>query len=441
MDPATKKILDELKSTIEEFKNANDNRLKALEKTGKEDVVLVTKVDAINASITEMQAKLEDALATAKAAEAAANRKPVNGNDPEAVREEAKNVRLFMAMTRRKPLEEIEVTDTDTTAYRAYRNAFNQMMRNGGRGADSLTPELRNALQVGSDPAGGYWVTPDMSGRIISLIYETSPMRQYASVQSIGTGALEGANDLDEAGAGWVGETEARTETTTPALAEYRIPVFEQYANPKASQTLLDDANVDVEAWLNGKVSAKFTRLENTAFFTGTGVKKPRGFLTYAAGTPSATTWSVIERVLTGADGGFLNASPGDCLINLVFALKEGYRQGANFFANRLTLAALRKLKDGQGNYLITRDFTDFAKQIMLGFPVAEAADMPTIAVDSLSLAFGNFKEAYQIVDRQGIKVLRDPYTAKPWVQFYTTRRVGGDVVNFDAIKLLQFGN
>lgn len=441
MDPKVKEIIDQLKNTIEQFQAANDTRINALAKKGDVDVLVNEKVDKINATIGDLQAKLEEAMAAAKEAEKLAARRNANGNSEEAARAEAKDARVFFAMQKRKPLEDVQVSDSDMDAYRAYQHAFIKMLRDGGNGIQNLTPELRNAMQVGSDPNGGYLVTPDISGRIIEFIYESSPMRQFASVQSIGTGALEGKNDLDEAGAGWVGETEARPETSTPEIGEYRIPVYEQYANPKASQNMLDDPNIDVGAWLENKVGQKFIRVENTAFFSGNGVKKPRGFLTYPSGTPSATSWSVIERVLTGADGGFPNTNPGDCLINLVFALKEGYRAGANFFANRLTHAALRKLKDGQGNYLITRDFTDFSKQVMLGFPIVEAADMPTIAVDALALAFGNFREAYQIVDRQGIRVLRDPYTAKPWVQFYTTRRVGGDVVNFDAIKLLQFGN
>jgi HK97 family phage major capsid protein len=179
--------------------------------------------------------------------------------------------------------------------------------------------------------------------------------------------------------------------------------------------------------------------MENTAFVSGNGNKKPRGFLTYAAGTPSSSTFSVIEQLPTGAAGAFASTNPGDAMINLVYSLKAPYREKAVFMMKRATLAEVRKLKDGQGNYLWQPDFQLKQGGTLLGFNVVEAEDMPAIAANSLSIAFGDFKAGYQIVDRQGIRILRDSFTAKPYVKFYTTKRVGGDVVNFEAIKLLKF--
>jgi HK97 family phage major capsid protein len=280
-----------------------------------------------------------------------------------------------------------------------------------------------------------------MSGRIAQLVYETSSMRQVANVITIGTDALEGIHDLNEATSGWVGETEARSETTAPKIGEYRIPVHEQYAEPRATQKLLDDALFNVEEWLAGKIAERLARMENEAFVAGNGVKKPRGLLTYAAGMPGAGTFNVIEQVISGGDGAFASLDPGDALISLVYSLKSAYRENAHFMMKRSTLAEVRKLKDGADNYLWQPDFNMKQGGTLVGFNVVEAEDMPTIANNSLSIGFGDFKAGYQIVDRQGVRILRDSFTAKPYVKFYTTKRVGGDVVNFEAIKLMKFSS
>jgi len=260
-----------------------------------------------------------------------------------------------------------------------------------------------------------------------------------ANIVTIGTDRLEGTRDLDEVTTGWVGETEERSETDSPQIGQYVIPVHEQYAEPRATQRLLDDAMFDVDEWLAGKIADKFARMENTAFINGDGEGKPKGFLTYDGGTPDTQNFSVIERVLSGAAGDFAASDPGDALINLVYSLKAVYRGGAVFMMKRATLAEVRKLKDGDGNYLYHPDFQGGTGGMLLGFPVIEAEDMPEMAADSLSIAFGNFHAGYQIVDRQGLHILRDNLTAKPFVKFYTTKRVGGDVVNFEAIKLMKF--
>jgi HK97 family phage major capsid protein len=321
-------------------------------------------------------------------------------------------------------------------AYRNYKSAFRQYLRKNNAGSN--VDEIK-ALSAGSDPDGGFAVTPDMSGRITRLIQETSPVRQVANVATIGTDALEGVNDLNEATSGWIGETEARSETGAPQIGEWRIPVHEQYAEPRATQKLLDDAMFDIEGYLTGKIADRLARMENAAFVNGNGVKKPRGFLTYPAGTPTSSSFSVIEQLPSGKSADFADTDPGDALINLVYALKAPYRERAVFMMKRATLAEVRKLKDGSGNYLWQPDFQMKTGGTLLGFNVTEAEDMPTIAANSLSIAFGDFGSGYQIVDRQGIRILRDSFTAKPYVKFYTTKRVGGDVVNFEAIKLMKF--
>jgi HK97 family phage major capsid protein len=316
----------------------------------------------------------------------------------------------------------------------AYKQAFQTYMR---KGEQIMGAQEAKALSVGSDPDGGFVVNPDMSGRIVTRVFETSPMRAYASVQVISTDALEGLFDLNEASSGWVGETEARPETGTPALGKWRIAVHELYAMPTATQKLLDDAEIDMESWLASKVADKFARDEAAAFVNGNGVGKPRGFLSYAGGT---TLPGTIERIKTGANGAFVAApNGGDALIDALYGLKSPYRVNATWFMNRSTAKLVRKLKDTDGAYLWAPGIVAGQPATLLGYPVASFEDMPDPATGSLSIAVGDMRAAYQIVDRAGIRTVRDPYSAKPYVQFYTTRRVGGDVVNFEAIKLLEF--
>jgi HK97 family phage major capsid protein len=259
-------------------------------------------------------------------------------------------------------------------------------------------------------------------------------MRQLATVETISSEAIEFPRDDDEASAGWVGEQEDRTETGTPKGGLQRIPVHEMYAMPKATQKLLEDASFDIEAWLGRKIGDKFARTEATAFVKGTGVKQPRGFTTYASGTFAAGGSGKIERVDAGT-GGQIDF---DDLINLLTALKEYYLPGAEWMMQRGTVGGVMLLKDSQGRYLWQPNLQAGKPSMLLGYPLYQAADMDAIGASKLPIAFGNFKMAYMIVDRLGISTLRDPYTAKPFVQFYSRRRVGGDVVNFEAVKLLS---
>lgn len=430
-------LLEELKKDIHDFKAENDKRIDAIEAKGTVDPLLTQKVDKINDHITEVEKQISEykALQTQVDELEARFARPSLGAAEE-VALEIKNTSDFFSNIGSGRGENKIVTPTEAQIeqYKNYRPAFLNYMRYGKTG------EYFAALEVGTDPLGGYWVMPDTTGRIATLIFETSPIRQIAAIQIVGTDTLEGFNDLDEAtSGGWVGEKEARPDTATPNIGKWSIPVHEQYAQPKSTQKMLDDAFNNPEQWLERKVADKLARTENNAFVLGDGILKPRGFLTYAAGTPTSALWNVIQQTNSGAAGAFKATDSGDPLIDLVFTLKQVYRTGARWVMARATLAAVRKLKDGQGNYLWERDFSNLQGTMVLGFPVTEGEDMPAIAGNSLSIAFGNFSLAYQIVDRSGIRILRDPFTDKPNVRFYTTKRVGGAVVNFEAIKIMKF--
>lgn len=426
MSQDLKKILDDLNIAFAAFREANDERLKQLEAKGTADPLLVQKVDKANTDITDLSAKLR-AVETAQA-------RIVTLTPNDARDKEVQNATKFFSHVRGQPLESVSSDDVET--YRAYKKALNTYLRRG----DRISSDVQNALQTGSAPDGGFFVTPDIGGKIVELLYLTSPVRQLASQQPIGTDMLEGFNDLDEADSGWVSETGARNETNTPKVGKWQIPVHEQYANPRASQKSLDDINFNVEAWLAKKVAAKLGRRENTAFVLGNGVGKPRGFMTYPAGTPTAAAWAKVQRIKSGAAGAFHATLPGDFVIDLIASLKQEYRAGATLVMNSLTAAALRKIKNANNEYYFIPDFSKGGAGSVLGAPIVEMADLADIAADSLSIAYANFAEAYQIVDHTvGTRVLRDPFTAKPYVQFYTTKRVGGDLVNYDAIKIMIF--
>lgn len=344
-----------------------------------------------------------------------------------------------------------EMNADKIAAYAEYSKAFRAFLKYGPDSQAMQQPEIRAAMSVGSDPDGGYWVPAEMSSDVKRRIFETSPIRQIASVLSITTDSIKFPVETGDAvSGGWVGETATRSETNTPTVGEQEIFVREQYAQPKVTQKLLDMATVDVEAWLNGKIADKMSRVENTAFVSGTGVSQPRGFLDYksaATTTDDASrAWGVLQYVASGAAGGFpkLSGTVADdpnALITTISKLKPAYRAGAVWLMNRATEAAVRKLVDADGRHLV--GFGDVRDSVtgfsLLGFPIVTAEDMPDIAADSFSIAFGNFSVGYQIVDGRGLRILRDPYTEKPYVKFYTTKWTGGDVVNYDALKLIKF--
>jgi HK97 family phage major capsid protein len=320
--------------------------------------------------------------------------------------------------------------------HKAFRNRFAKFIRKGEEGVTTEGRQVwtpsdadRKSLSVQSDPDGGYTVIADMSGRVIRRVFETSPLRALASVQNISSDALEGLYDDNEASAGWVSEAGTRSSSSTPQIGKWRIPVHEMYAMPAATQRILDDSNINIEQWLAQKVADYFARFQNTSFVTGTGIGKPRGFLTYTAGTTLRTT---VQQVASGTSAVFTYAG----LVSLVYALKADYRQRASFGMNRTSISAVRKIVDGQQRPLWEPSLQVGEPMRLLGYAVNELNDMPDPAASSLSAAFADWKEFYQIVDRQGLRILRDPYTSKGFVLFYTTARVGGDVLNTEAGKI-----
>lgn len=422
------KLAEGFMKTFESFKEANDARLEEVKK-GFDDVVSQEKVEAINADLTAKLAECQESIkAIARKREQAKS---------EAELEHVKNAKAFVeakGMFRADRLGDVSPEE----AYDAYQNAFKRYLRVDVQG---LTMDEQKALAVGSAPDGGYYVEPVRSNRMIEKIFETSAMRSIAEQITISSTSIRYPVDRDEASSGWVGETEGRPETGTPQIGQLEIPVHEQYANPKATQSILDDAQIDLEAWLDGKISDKFAREENAGFVNGDGVTKPKGFLTL----PTATTeddsrqFGTLQHIVSGKSGDFADIDPGDALISLVFKLKAAYRAGARWVMNRSTVATVRKLKYGDGTYMWQPNFQNLQATLLLGFPISEFEDMPDIAANTLSIGFGNFRLGYVIVDRQGVRQLRDPFTAKPFIHFYTTKRTGGGVTDSDAIKLLKF--
>ena len=404
---------------FEEFKTENDKRVAALESKKAVDPLLEEKVEKIGREIITAQERFDQMSATVTRL----NQTRLHGQ-PE---ETAKHARTFFQVcaARRNPAHLISDDEVDLAGYTDYKQALNHYLR---KDEHVLSTDERKALQVGSDPDGGYLVNPEVSARIIDRVYETSPMRQLATVETIGTMSLEILVDIDEMNDGWVGETQARPETNTPQWRKKQIVVHELYAMPAATQAILDDASRDLEAWLMGKLSQRFARTEATAFMTGDGVGKPRGILTY----PNGTAWGQVEQIPSG----HATQLTSDGLVTLTFSLKEPFYANSTFLMNRTTIATVMKMKDGQNNYLWSPNFQTGQPSSLLGYPVRFANDMPAIGAGALAVAFGDFRESYTIVDRIGMRTLRDPYTSKPYVKFYTTRRVGGDVVNYESYKL-----
>ncbi len=295
------------------------------------------------------------------------------------------------------------------------------------------------ALAAGTGADGGYLVPPETEAAVNRALKAISPIRAIASVRQVSGNVYKKPFATTGVGTGWVGETAARAQTTTPTLSELAFPTMELYAMPAATQTLLDDSAVDIDQWIAEEVRLAFAQQEGQAFVSGDGINKPKGFLAYD--TVAAASWEFgkLGFISTGAAGAFPASNPSDKLIDLAYAVKAGYRANGTFVMNRSTQSAIRKLKDADGNYLWQPAAQPGTPSTLLGFPLVESEDMPDIGANSLSIAFGDFERGYLIVDRIGISVLRDPYSAKPYVLFYTTKRVGGGVQDFEAIKFLKF--
>jgi HK97 family phage major capsid protein len=297
--------------------------------------------------------------------------------------------------------------------------------------------EIKASMSTQSDPDGGYAVPTELAKDIVKLETDLSPIRQLATVRPIKTADFKKLVSVGGAASGWVSEVAARPETDNPQLHQIVPPVGEIYANPAVSQVLLDDAGFDLAGWLTEEIATEFAEKEGEAFVLGNGVGRPKGILSYttASTADGVRAWDSLQYIASG----YASTMPdADKLLTLVHSLKAGYRKGASWLMNSSTLEHIRKFKDGEGNYLFRQGLEAGAPSTLLGYPLFEDENMPDIGAGAYPIAFGNWKRAYLIVDRVGIRVLRDPYSNKPFVHFYSTKRVGGAVQDHRALKLLK---
>ncbi len=393
-EPGTNELtgmFDQFMHSFEAFKQTNDQRLDQLEKRGGNDVLTLEKITRIDAALDHYKSALDRT-----------------------------------ALERARPALE---TSRQGGLGDEYKDAFAAYVKRGEE----------KALSIGSNPDGGYLVPDETATEITRLLTAVSPIRSIAGIRQISTSVYKKPVSISGPAVGWVGETDVRPETSSQTLAEITYATMELYAMPAATASFLDDAAVDVGQWIAEEINSAFGEQETTAFVNGDGVNKPSGFLQATQVAESSWSWGNIGYTATGVSGDFPASDESDVLIDLVYALKSGYRQNAHWLMNRKTQARVRKLKDANGNYLWQPAVSAGGRASLMGFDLVEAEDMPDIAADTTAIAFGDFGRGYLIVDRQGVNVLRDPYSSKPYVLFYTTKRVGGGVHDFDAIKLLKF--
>ncbi|MEM9085311.1 MAG: phage major capsid protein [Pseudomonadota bacterium] len=379
-------ILGQLQAAFEEFKSANDEKLAAKS----DDALTNQKIERINSDISDLQEALDK---HAKAAAAAA----VNGGR--------------------------SVRDAE------YTEAFSAHMKKG---------DIQANLQKGVDSEGGYLAPIEWDRTITDALIEVSPWRSLATVQTISGNSFKKLFNLRGTASGWVGETAARPETATATFGELTYATGELYANPAATQQMLDDAEVNLEAWLAGEVNTEFAFQEGVAFTSGDGANKPNGILTYVTGGANAAAhpMGAIEAVTTASAG----AVDEDDIMSLIYELPTAFTAGAGFVMNRNSMEVVRKLKDNDGQYLWQPSMQAGQPAMLAGYGVTEIPAMPDIATGNEPILFGNFALSYLIVDRTGTRVLRDPFTNKPFVQFYTTKRVGGGLLNPEPVKALTVG-
>lgn len=398
-----KSAAETLARAFEDYKSTNDERLHALERKGNADPLLDDKLGRIDQAMTQLQ-------------------------------DEVSRVKTVL---KRPTFAGGKVADEPDSAYK---QSFLRYVMKGVE-ADLQAIDTKD-MSVINDPSGGYMVPQEMSERIVTRQYDTTPLRQLATVMNVTSEAVEMLRDTNEPDALWASELASRSDTLEGSFGRIRIPVHELHAQPRATQKLLDDAMVNVEDWIIAKIADRFARRENNAFVVGDGIAQPRGFASYAtqAVGDNSRSWGVLEHVITGVDGAFPASNPGDLLITLMHKLRVGYMSNASWLMPRAVAEQIRRFKENSTNaYLWQPGLQAGTPATLLGFPIILAEDMPAPAASSLSIAFGNFAEGYTIVDRMGIRMLRDPYTAAPFVRFRCSKRVGGDVTNFEAIKFLRF--
>ncbi len=398
---ALSESFDEFMTTFAEFRDANDQRVQQIERRMSSDVVTTEKVDRISDALDQQKRALDQMVLK--------KMRPTLGRD-----------------------------GPTSIAAMEHKQAFDAYMRSGDE--RQLRTLEAKAMSYGSGPDGGYLVPHEIETEIGRRLAAISPIRSIASVRQVSSAVLKKPFMTAGPAVGWVGETASRPQTTSPTLDELQFPTAELYAMPAATGALLDDSVVDLDQWIAAEVETAFAEQEGAAFVSGNGTNKPRGFLDYTKVADASWAWESIGYIATGVAGAFPASHPSDKLIDTVYALKAGYRQNANWVMNRKTQAAIRKMKDVDGNYLWQPPAAPGNRAMLMGFPLVEAEDMPDIATDATAIAFGDFQRGYLVVDRTGVRVLRDPYSAKPYVLFYTTKRVGGGVQDFSAIKLLKFG-
>ena len=397
----TARAFDEFLESFEAFKDTNDRRLAEIEQRGAADVTTAEKLARIEETLDHTR-KLSNSLAI-------------------------KAQRPHLAGAAFDPAQNL-----------AHNAAFDGYVRRGDAARLAKLEEKALSSSVGQD--GGYLVPAETEAAVNRALKAISPIRAIAGIRQVSGNVYKRPFATTGTDTGWVSEIGARAQTNTPVLAELQFPTMEIYAMPAASSTLLDDAIVNIDEWLAEEVRLAFAQQEGSAFVTGDGVNKPKGFLSYTAVANASWTWGNLGYIATGVSAAFPAANPGDKILDLIYATKAPYRANGTFVMNRSTQSAIRKMKDGQGNYLWQPATTPGEAPSLMGYAVAESEDMPDIAANAMAIAFGDFSRGYLIVDRAGIRVLRDPYSAKPYVLFYTTKRVGGGVQDFDAIKLMKFG-
>lgn len=349
---------------------------------------------------------------------------------------EAKTLRRSLD---RRAAESARPSLATSTESRPHAKAFAAYVRQGDESHLRALGYQEKALSTAVAADGGVLVDSQTSARIETVLRGASPMRALANLVQVESGTYDALIDHTEMAASWVAESGTVSETSTPALARISIRLHDLTANPKASQRLLDDSAFDVETWLAERIAARFARAETAAAVSGDGVDKPRGFLNHTAVANASWAWGSLGYVPTGAAGAFAASNPGDAVTDLVYALPAGYRANASFVLNSKTAGALRKLKDPEGRYLWTDGLSAGQPATLLGHPVTIVEEMPDIGANAYAVAFGDFRSGYTLAERPELRILRDPYSAKPHVLFYATKRVGGDVTDFAAIKLLKF--
>jgi HK97 family phage major capsid protein len=328
---------------------------------------------------------------------------------------------------------------TAAEAEAPHEKAFQAYVRTGeDDGLRGLTLEGK-ALSTAVAGDGGYLVDPQTSESVKNVLRGAASLRQAANVVTVEATSFDLLIDSTDVGAGWASETGSVSETGTPTIERISIPLHELNALPKASQRLLDDAAFDIEGWLAGRIADKFAQSEAAAFVSGNGIDKPKGFLAHPSIDNDSWAWGSLGYVTTGEDGDFNTSNPADAIVDLVYALGAKYRSNGTFVLNSKTAGAVRKIKDADGRFLWSDGLAAGEPARLLGYPVLIAEDMPDVATGSFSIAFGDFGAGYTIAERPDLRILRDPFSAKPNVLFYATKRVGGDVSDFAAIKLLKF--